>query len=78
VVDQIGTQTPTGTPPVTPTQVTVYQYTMTDESGNPIDLVARLVNASDINIISAGDSGGDGGGSGGGDGGGGGGGGGAM
>ena len=81
VVDQIGTQTPTGTPPVTPTQVTVYQYTMTDEAGNPIDLVARLVNASDINIISAGDSGGDGGGSGGdggGAGGGGGGGGGAM
>ena len=83
VVDQIGTQTPTGTPPVTPTQVTVYQYTMTDEQGNPIDLFAKLVNASDIagNIISAGDSGGDGGGSGGGDGGGaggGGGGGGAM
>jgi hypothetical protein len=77
VTTQIGTQTPTGTPPVTPTQVTVYQYTMTDEQGNPTDLVARLVNASDIagNIISAGDSGGDGGGSGGGDGGGGGGGG---
>jgi hypothetical protein len=67
VTTQIGTQTPTGTPPVTPTQVTVYQYTMTDEQGNPIDLVARLVNASDIagNIISAGDSGGDGGGAGG-------------
>ena len=78
VVDQIGTQTPTGTPPVAPTQVTVYQYTMTDEQGNPIDLVAKLVNASDINIISAGDSGGDGGGAGGGAGGGGGGGGGGA
>ena len=48
---------------------------MTDEQGNPIDLVAKLVNASDVNIISAGDSGGDGGGAGGGAGGGGGGGG---
>jgi len=81
VTTQIGTQTPTGTPPVTPTQVTVYQYTMTDEQGNPIDLVARLVDASGNtgNVISTGDSGGDGGGAGGGGaGGGGGGGGGAM
>ena len=52
--------------PTAPAQTLVYQYTMTDEQGNPIDLIAKLVNASDINIISAGDSGGDGGGAGGG------------
>jgi hypothetical protein len=61
VTEQIGTQTPTGTPPITPTQITVYQYTMTDEQGNPIDLVAKLVDAvSNVNITSPGDGGGDG------------------
>jgi uncharacterized membrane protein YgcG len=66
VTTQIGTQTPTGTPPITPTQITVYQYTMTDEQGNPIDLVAKLVDAvGNVNITSPGDSGGDGGSSGG-------------
>jgi len=82
VVNQIGTQVPSGTPPTATKQITVYQYTTTDEQGNPIDLVAKLVDASSLagNIISAGDGGGDGGGSGGGAGGGGsgGGGGGAM
>ena len=72
VTNQIGTQTPTGTPPVTPTQITVYQYTMTDEQGNPIDLVAKLVDAvSNVNITSPGDGGGDGSGGASGDGGGG-------
>jgi hypothetical protein len=86
VTNQIGTQTPTGTPTIssgtqTANQVTVYQYTMTDEQGNPIDLVAKVVDGIIVSgsVVSAGDSGGDGGGSGGGDGGGsGGGGGGAM
>lgn len=81
VVNQIGTQIPAGTPAVAQKQVTVYQYTMTDEQGNPIDLVAKLVDAAagGVNVMSAGDGGGDGG-SAGGDGGGGsgGGGGGAM
>jgi uncharacterized membrane protein YgcG len=80
VTNQIGTQTPTGTPVIAPSatqtanQVTVYQYTMTDEQGNPIDLVARVVDGAIVagSIVSAGDSGGDGGSSGGGDGGGGG------
>jgi uncharacterized membrane protein YgcG len=79
VTNQIGTQTPTGTPVIassatqTASQVTVYQYTMTDEQGNPIDLVARVVDGAIVagSIVSAGDSGGDGGSSGGGDGGGG-------
>ncbi len=79
VTNQIGTQTPTGTPVIAPSatqtanQVTVYQYTMTDEQGNPIDLVARVVDGAIVagSIVSAGDSGGDGGSSGGGDGGGG-------
>ena len=64
VVNQIGTQIPAGTPPVAEKLVTVYQYTMTDEQGNPIDLVAKLVSESSLvgNIMSAGDSGGDGGG----------------
>jgi hypothetical protein len=89
VTNQIGTQTTVGTPPVVSTAIQtanktiVYQYTMTDEQGNPIDLVARVVDGAIItgSIVSAGDNGGDGGGSsGGGDGGGGsgGGGGGAM
>jgi len=87
VINQIGTQTPTGTPAIssgtqTANQVTVYQYTMTDEQGNPIDLVAKVVDGIIVSgsVVSAGDSGGDGGGSGGGAGagGGGGGGGGAM
>jgi len=87
VSNQIGTQTPTGTPVIAPSaiqtatsQTVVYQYTMTDEQGNPIDLVARVVDGSIVagSIVSAGDSGGDGGGSGGGAGAGGGGGGGAM
>ena len=90
VTNQIGTQTPTGTPAISSTatqtsnQITVYQYTMTDEQGNPIDLVARVVDGAIVagSIVSAGDSGGDGGGAGGGGGGagggGGGGGGGAM
>ena len=73
VTNQIGTQTPTGTPVIAPSatqtanQVTVYQYTMTDEQGNPIDLVARVVDGAIVSgsIVSAGDSGGDGGSSGG-------------
>jgi uncharacterized membrane protein YgcG len=81
VSNQIGTQTPTGTPVIVPTatqtstQVEVLQYTMTDEQGNPIDLVKRVVDGVIVTaeIISAG--GGDGGGAGGGAGGGGGGGG---
>jgi uncharacterized membrane protein YgcG len=73
VVSQIGTQIPIGTPAVAEKQITVYQYTMTDEQGNPIDLVATQVRAAALldNIISGGDSGGDGGGAGGGAGGGG-------
>ena len=67
VVSQIGTQIPIGTPAVAEKQITVYQYTMTDEQGNPIDLVATQVRAAALldNIISGGDSGGDGGGAGG-------------
>ena len=72
IVNQIGTQIPVGTPAVAEKQITVYQYTMTDEQGNPLDLVARQINAvAMIDNISGGDGGGDGGGSGGGDGGGG-------
>jgi hypothetical protein len=72
IVNQIGTQIPVGTPAVAEKQITVYQYTMTDEQGNPLDLVARQINAvAMIDNISGGDSGGDGGGSGGGAGGGG-------
>lgn len=70
VTNQIGTQTQVGTPAVVPTatqtaqQRVVYQYTMTDEQGNPIDLVARVVDGTIVNgtIISPGDGGGDGGG----------------